>query len=68
MGKISRNEWGGIVVDDNSMTTVPGIFAGGDIVRGPSLVAHASRDARKAAAAIHQYIMNKKTSPKENTP
>lgn len=66
MEKIARNEWGGIVVDENFMTTVPGVFAGGDIVRGPSLVAHASRDARKAAAAIHQYIMNKKSSETVN--
>lgn len=59
MGQIVRNEWGGIVVDDNQMTTVPGVFAGGDIVRGPSLVAYAVRDARKAAACIHDYLSKK---------
>src|ERR1019366_6941809 len=30
------NDWGGIVVDGNQMTSIPGVFAGGDIVRGPS--------------------------------
>ncbi len=53
---IRTNEWGGIVVDEQQMTSVPGVFAGGDSVRGPSLVVHAVRDARKAAAGIHQYL------------
>lgn len=50
------NDWGGIVVDDNEMTSVPGVFAGGDSVRGPSLVVHAVRDGRKAAAGIERYL------------
>ena len=32
---IEVNSWGGVVVDVNQMTSVPGIFAGGDLVRGP---------------------------------
>src|SRR5690349_14629736 len=43
------NDWGGIVVDANQMTNLPGVFAGGDSVRGPSLVVHAVRDGRRAA-------------------
>jgi glutamate synthase (NADPH/NADH) small chain len=50
------NDWGGIVVDSNQMTSIPGVFAGGDIVRGPSLVLHAVRDARRAAEQIHTYL------------
>ena len=50
------NEWGGIVVDNNLMTSIPGVFAGGDIVRGPSLLLHAVRDARRAADQIHHYL------------
>jgi glutamate synthase (NADPH) small chain len=50
------NDWGGIIVDSNQMTSLPGVFAGGDIVRGPSMVLHAVRDARKAAAQIHNYL------------
>jgi glutamate synthase (NADPH/NADH) small chain len=53
---IKTTEWGGIVVDQAQMTTVPGVFAGGDSVRGPSLVVHAVRDARKAAQGIHRYL------------
>ncbi len=50
------NGWGGIIVDSNQMTSIPGVFAGGDIVRGPSMVLHAVRDARRAAAQIHNYL------------
>jgi glutamate synthase (NADPH) small chain len=54
--ELAVNDWGGIVVDGNQMTSIPGVFAGGDIVRGPSLVLHAVRDARRAAAQIHTYL------------
>jgi glutamate synthase (NADPH/NADH) small chain len=54
--RIKVNEWGGVVVDENQMTSVPGVFSGGDASRGPSLVVHAVRDARKAAQGIHQFI------------
>jgi glutamate synthase (NADPH/NADH) small chain len=54
--QVKVNAWGGVVVDDNQMTSVPGVFAGGDLVRGPSLVVHAVRDGRKAAKAMHAYL------------
>ena len=53
---IAVNEWNGTVVDSTQMTSVPGVFAGGDVVRGPSLVVHAVRDGRKAAEGIHRYL------------
>jgi glutamate synthase (NADPH) small chain len=56
LSELAVNEWGGITVDTNQMTSIPGVFAGGDIVRGPSLVLHAVRDARRAAAQIHSYL------------
>jgi len=43
-------------VNAGQTTNVPGVFAGGDLTRGPSLVVHAVRDGRKAAAGIHQYL------------
>jgi glutamate synthase (NADPH/NADH) small chain len=55
LSQVTVNEWGGIVVDKEQMTSIPGVFAGGDSVRGPSLVVHAVRDGRRAAAAIDRY-------------
>jgi glutamate synthase (NADPH) small chain len=60
--KMEVNKWGGVVVDANQMTSVPGIFAGGDLVRGPDLVVRAVRDSRKAAAGIHKYLSSGKSA------
>jgi glutamate synthase (NADPH/NADH) small chain len=43
------------------MTSVPGVFSGGDMVRGASRAVHAVRDARKAARSIHAFL-NAKSS------
>ena len=49
--------WGTLKTDSRTgMTSLPGVFAAGDIVRGASLVVWAIRDGREAAAAIHRYI------------
>jgi glutamate synthase (NADPH/NADH) small chain len=56
LAQIEVNEWGGVVVDENQMTNLPGVFAGGDLVRGANLVVYAVRDGRKAAHAIHQHL------------
>ena len=63
LAQIKVNSWGAVVVDENQMTSVPGVFAGGDLVRGPSLVVHAVRDARKAAAAIHKHLSESVSAP-----
>ncbi|MGI4943032.1 MAG: NAD(P)-dependent oxidoreductase [Janthinobacterium lividum] len=53
--KVSR--WGTLKVDHRTqMTTLPGVFAAGDIVRGASLVVWAIRDGRDAAARMHEYM------------
>lgn len=56
LSQISLNDWGAVVTDENQMTSIPKVFAGGDLVRGPSLVVHAIRDGRKAAEGIHQFL------------
>ncbi len=50
------NEKGYIVVDENNMTTKPGVFAGGDIVRGAATVILAMGDGKRTAAAIDSYL------------
>ncbi len=53
--EVSR--WGTLKVDHRTQaTTLPGVFAAGDIVRGASLVVWAIKDGRDAAARIHEYI------------
>ncbi len=50
--------WGTVKADmRNMMTSIPGVFAAGDIVRGASLVVWAIRDGRDSAEAIHRYLM-----------
>jgi glutamate synthase (NADPH/NADH) small chain len=52
--------WGTIKLDWRRMATnLEGVFAGGDVVRGASLVVWAIRDGRDAAAAIHRHLMAK---------
>lgn len=53
--EVSR--WGTLKVGRSSfMTSLPGVFAAGDIVRGASLVVWAIRDGRDAAASIHRWL------------
>ena len=47
---------GKVVVDDSGQTSMPHVFAGGDVVRGGSTVILAMRDGRAAAAAIHHAL------------
>jgi glutamate synthase (NADPH/NADH) small chain len=54
--RIKAKSWGGLEIDENQMTSVAGVFAGGDSTRGPSLVVHAVRDGRNAAEGIHRYL------------
>ncbi|HDO26827.1 MAG TPA: NADPH-dependent glutamate synthase, partial [Bacteroidetes bacterium] len=56
-------DWGTIVVNPDTMqSSVPEIFAGGDIVRGGATVILAMGDGRKAAAGMHKYIQEKITA------
>ena len=49
--------WGTLKVNQSSFqTSLPGVFAAGDIVRGASLVVWAIRDGRDAAARMHAYL------------
>ncbi|UCC11016.1 MAG: FAD-dependent oxidoreductase [candidate division WOR-3 bacterium] len=53
--------WNTIEVDSESLATnVKGVFAGGDVTRGPSTVIEAMADGKKAAHAIDKYIKGEK--------
>ena len=52
--EISRK--GTIVVNDQMQSSLPMLFAGGDIVRGGATVILAMADGRKAAKAMHEYL------------
>ena len=54
---LKLNKWGNIEADDNGMTSIPGIFAGGDIVRGAATVILAMGDGKRSAKAIDDYLM-----------
>ena len=55
------SNWGTIKIDLKTMeTSVNGVFAAGDIVRGASLVVWAIRDGRDAAKSIQNYLETKK--------
>ena len=53
---MDATESGTIVVDENMMTTRPGVFAAGDVVTGAKTVVHAVEGAKKAADAMLRYL------------
>jgi glutamate synthase (NADPH/NADH) small chain len=53
---LKLNRWGNIEVDAHGMTSLPGVFAGGDIVRGAATVILAMGDGKRAARAIDAYL------------
>jgi glutamate synthase (NADPH/NADH) small chain len=60
LADLKTTDWGTIVVDKDTMqSSIPEIFAGGDIVRGGATVILAMGDGRKAAAGMHKYIQEK---------
>jgi glutamate synthase (NADPH) small chain len=59
---LKLNKWGYIEVDEDGQTSVPGVFAGGDIVRGSATVILAMGDGKTAAAAIDRYLKTRGAS------
>ena len=53
---LAVNQWGNISVDDTGATNLPGVFAGGDMVRGGATVILAMGDGKRAAAAINTRL------------
>ena len=57
---LAVSDWGTLECDDDMMTTLPGVFAGGDISRGASLVVWAVRDGRDVAQKIDAYLVEQR--------
>jgi len=55
-GQLKLTRWGTIQADDNLMTSVKGIFAGGDIVTGAATVIEAMGAGKQAAKSIIAYL------------
>jgi glutamate synthase (NADPH/NADH) small chain len=61
---LTVTRWGTLKVNHRTfMTSLPGVFAAGDIIRGASLVVWAIRDGRDAAAQIHEWIEQQAALP-----
>jgi glutamate synthase (NADPH/NADH) small chain len=60
---VSMTERGTVRRSDAWMTTVPGVFAAGDIQRGQSLIVWAIAEGRSAARAIDAYLMGDSKLP-----
>ena len=54
---------GNVVTGSNKMTSVPGVFAAGDMSRGQSLVVWALAEGREAARGIDEYLMGSTKLP-----
>ena len=54
--ELTVNEWGYLVTDEFGMTSMPGVFAGGDIVRGAATVILAMGDGKDSARAIDSWL------------
>ncbi|MDC7240439.1 MAG: NADPH-dependent glutamate synthase [Spirochaetales bacterium] len=54
--ELNITKWGNIIVNEDGMTSMPGVFAGGDIVQGAATVILAMGDGRTAAKGIHDYL------------
>ena len=57
---LATERWGGIITDEDGLTSCEGIYAGGDAVTGAATVILAMGAGKKAAAAMDKYIQDKR--------
>ena len=53
------------ITGEGGMTELPGVFVGGDVVRGAYTVVHAIRDGRLASDAIARYLLERPMATKK---
>lgn len=56
---LDTQTWGGIIADENGLTSKKGVYAGGDAVTSAATVILAMGAGKKAAAAMDDYMKNK---------
>ncbi len=59
MPELKTNKWGCIEVDERLRTSVPGVYAGGDVVTGSATVILAMGAGKKAAREIDAYLRSR---------
>ncbi len=57
--KLKLDQRGNVIADENYMTSVPGVFAAGDLRRGQSLVVWAISEGRQAARGVDEFLMGR---------
>jgi len=58
--RLRTNKWGKMIVNpETGETSIPGVFAGGDIANDAGTVIAAMGDAKRAARAMHEYVKRK---------
>ena len=56
-GGLKAGPKGSIAIDDHYRTSIPGVFATGDVATGETLVVKAMGHGREAAQRVHEYLM-----------
>jgi glutamate synthase (NADPH/NADH) small chain len=60
---LKMTERGNVWRDERWMTSVPGVFAAGDMQRGQSLIVWAIAEGRSAARGVDRYLMGESVLP-----
>ena len=61
---VELDDRGNVKIDKDRMTNIPGLFAGGDMARGQSLVVWAIAEGREAARSMDLYLMGHTQLPR----
>jgi len=54
--ELKTERWGGVIITEDGQTSIPSVYAGGDIVRGAATVISAMGDGKLAAKSIHKLF------------
>jgi glutamate synthase (NADPH/NADH) small chain len=60
---LKKDPRGNVSVDDNYMSSIPGVFAAGDMRRGQSLIVWAISEGRSAAFGVDKFLMGRSELP-----